>query len=423
MRQENFFDRINTFYDKHRLMYTCIVLAVLFFFNCFNVGITWLVMPLLLFFVLVDTLTNGFKYLIFALPFCFVDVNYGCIWMIICVVAYLIKLYYIEYKVEKNQISLTTISLVIAFLLFIILPVRSITGGTFLTLLLVFSVILVFNALLSFPGVFEIHKAARLITLALVISVVYSLSYLTSDFMLEGRIFDYLDNGFLRYIALFAHPNVVAMVCEFTMIVLLYFVFKKKAKIIDYICLGFLAILGISTISKTFLILLAIMIVSLLVFAIIQNWKKGLIFLGCGALAVGLLLIFKWDFVITYLKRFLDLDVLLHGDKEFILDYITTGRYDIWKEYVEYMFEYPLSLVWGMGTVKPRVSILSTHNMYLSIFYQFGIVGVVLLGFVVWKLLYDFKRRTGARFSKSIIIPLVVIGLLLCVEDLILYIY
>jgi len=423
MIKKSFLENINDFYIKHRVIYNCVILSVLFFFNCFLPNLTWLIMPLLLILVIIDNFNNAFTYLIFCLPFCCIDMPSGCFGMVICFAVFLVKLYIIKYFKEKNVIRPTTIVLVAAFLFVIIFPAKEIGAVTFLSLVLMFCLIIILNAWLTFPEIFNLQKNVRVLTIALAISTIFSINYYFSDYLLTSREIGWISENLIRFQALLSNPNMLAMFCEFCMAILLYYVFTKKAKIIDYIFFGGLGVLGVTTFSKTFLIVLCFMVCSLVVFSFMQNWKKALIFIGAMVLICGIVMFVAWDFVSIYLSRFIDLDVILHGDREVILDYVTTGRSELWSEYLEYMADNPFSFLWGMGAVKPRITILSTHNFYLSMFYQFGIIGTGLFISVIVKLIYDYARRHQVKISKAIIVPLIVIGLICMVEDIILYIY
>ena len=125
----------------------------------------------------------------------------------------------------------------------------------------------------------------------------------------------------------------------------------------------------------------------------------------------------------NYASRFFKFDALAGASLDDILNYITTDRYALWVEYINHMCEHPLSFIWGMGYVRPTLYTLSAHNVYVSMLYQFGILGTALFIAVIVRMLLYYKKLHNIKFTKAVIVPIIAFALLFCVEDLILYIY
>lgn len=61
---------------------------------------------------------------------------------------------------------------------------------------------------------------------------------------------------------------------------------------------------------------------------------------------------------------------------------LTTGRSDIWLDYIEYFITHPGTLLLGKGYTNVLVGGHSTHNTVLQGIYQFGVFGAVI--FCAW---------------------------------------
>lgn len=86
----------------------------------------------------------------------------------------------------------------------------------------------------------------------------------------------------------------------------------------------------------------------------------------------------KIKFLQIVLERF-------SGHSRFIIDNLTTGRFTIWKNYIDQMLHEPLRLIFGFGVKieKYMVNHTAAHSTYLEALYSFGIAGCSLLGWVL----------------------------------------
>lgn len=145
-------------------------------------------------------------------------------------------------------------------------------------------------------------------------------------------------------------------------------------------------------------------------------------FLIIGFVALIIFLL-KRNVFIMYLRRFttsIDSDF---DSYEYILDVATTGRYQLWLTVLDFMFTHPIVLVFGNGFGAPLIASLSAHNFYISLIYELGIVGTLLCIAMFATILYVYFKQKQGKFYKSWIVPIVILGMLMMVEDLFLYIY
>ena len=69
------------------------------------------------------------------------------------------------------------------------------------------------------------------------------------------------------------------------------------------------------------------------------------------------------------------------------------------------------------------VQIEDSNDFYVSMLFQFGIVGTLLLITVIVLFFRDFIKNNPHKVAKVVFVPMLIIGLLMCVEDLFMFIY
>ena len=103
---------------------------------------------------------------------------------------------------------------------------------------------------------------------------------------------------------------------------------------------------------------------------------------------------------------------------------VTTARSDLWIAYIKDMLSNPAIIFFGKGFGTPTLpEMLSPHNLYISLLYQLGLIGIGLIAFVVVCLIKDAKKISNFVFNKYSLVSILAFMLLFCVEDLIFYIY
>ena len=83
----------------------------------------------------------------------------------------------------------------------------------------------------------------------------------------------YHNEEFIRFSCLLINPNTMAMLCEICLSLLTYYFISKKNEWIDVVSYVTFTVLGIFTLSKTFLILFTIMFV-ILTIHLLKSFKK-----------------------------------------------------------------------------------------------------------------------------------------------------
>lgn len=79
------------------------------------------------------------------------------------------------------------------------------------------------------------------------------------------------------------------------------------------------------------------------------------------------------------------------------LNSLTTGRFNIWMNNIEYFAEHPGALLWGQGINAKLLNGRAHHNVYLEILWHFGVVG----GYMLFRLLRQILNSTSHRKKRN----------------------
>lgn len=402
---------------KHQLLINSIILGCLFLLNCFFGFATYLAYLFLLVVVIFSSLNHGLCYLLFSLPFSFINLYENITLLLVCALAYVVKLFYFFFFKEKQKLSKPVLILFACLVGYLLLPIGPYNLNLFIKICLVSFIVLVFAILFKKTEWFNIVTICYEFCAAIFVSSVFSLTRYISPFLQENLTIIPLTENIDRFQALMNHPNFLAILCLITLSVLLYMIARKKGiKIVNYsLCVG-VTLIGLFTFSRTFLFVLLFLFVWIFVWGIKHKSKFITIVLSCGVVFAIIAAIFNFGVVKTILDRFNFFD----GNQTFLetINNITNGRSDLWLEYISYMFKNPLVLFFGAGLGAPTLSGLSAHNTFISMIYQMGLVGAGL--FVA--LLVLIVKQLKVKFNKHALIIILSLVLLFMVEDTIFYI-
>lgn len=219
-------------------------------------------------------------------------------------------------------------------------------------------------------------------------------------------------NSIDRFRGFYGSPNTLYMTALLGLSCAMYLFFKNRFTFKEYIMIYFsLAILSLVTMSKSNIVLLAIITIISMVLFIKQNVKKHIWLVLCALSLLGLtMLIFK-DLTIKVFERFSGIN------SSNFFEALTTGRDDIWLSYIKATFSNPTNALFGHGMLSKYVYVptqgrdRSQHNLYIFLLYKFGILGTIFLGFIVAQFIIDCKK-TKPLFINYIPLIYFVIGAL-----------
>lgn len=190
-----------------------------------------------------------------------------------------------------------------------------------------------------------------------------------SDYMRVVRAYEVSGNTY-RFTGLYRDPNYLTE--ALILICMMLFIFMQQKRIGGgyWLVIGVLLIFGAQTLSKSYFLMLVVMLGLYIIIAIKQRDSNVLLGILLGfTVLLGLFLNGR----LTALNN-----VLLRFSSEYDL---TTGRTEIWKEYIETMISNPLKLMVGFGIGSPPKKM--AHNTFLELLYHYGIIGSIVFAFGV----------------------------------------
>jgi len=415
------FDKLKKYYNDNKLIFHCAIIAILFFVNCFVEDFSYLIFTIVGIMIVFLNIGEGFSLLVFCIPFCCLDEYTSVLMFFVVFLVFIIKSYYVYLKIDRKKISLPFLIGVGAFLIYSLLPIGEYSIGLWVKLLIILLLVFFLNLYLNYRKEMSIKNNLGILAISLFISAAFYLTYFISPYMQSKTIW-YHGEDYIRFTCLLVNPNTLAMLCEICLSLLTYFILSNRFTWVDVISYVIFAVLGISTLSKTFLILFVLMVIILLLY-LLRRFKTEILWI-VGLICFGLvaLIIFKSDFLYTYLERFMSADPSELTYKE-ILNVITTGRYDLWIGVLDYLFMNPTVLIFGRGLGAPLVESMSAHNFYISLIYEVGLIGTILFFGMFLTIIIYYMKRNKTKFNYAILAPLIIVGMLMMVEDLFLYIY
>ena len=179
-----------------------------------------------------------------------------------------------------------------------------------------------------------------------------------------------------RFSGLYADPNYYSINVIISLCLVVILNHKKLLSNISSIfCSVVLLIFAIMTVSKSAFLML-VFPATLFLYAKIKQQKYfvSLCLLILSVFVVMSILDGRFDFLKTILSRFNS-----NGD----LNSLTTGRFEIWKSYLNYFEESGLSVFWGNGFGADLLNSKVAHNTYIDLIYYLGIFGTAVVLAVV----------------------------------------
>lgn len=414
-------NKIKELYLNNRVKFDCILLAILFVFNCFFYEGAYIAYIGLLALVLTENRQNGFTLIVFAIPFVSLSVPLSVGLYFACIVAYEVKHYIIAYFIDKIKPSKALLITTAIFVIFCALPIGEYNANWFIKLCAFLTIVSLFTLFTYYPKDLGLRRNLRILSGSLLLSVVYCLFYFVSPYLKD--LFSEtmsLGEGSMRFGALCSTVNQLAMICEISLSLIMYFVVRKEASRGDYIAFALFSVIGFTSLSKTYFILYMVLMLILIIHCFRLDAFKTLLWVTVGAMLVLCLVIIKSDFVIRYLNRFMG-DDFFALDLEEKLNYLTTYRYDLWVDTLRYIGDNPSIIIYGAGLGADKVTINSPHNFFITALYNLGIIGILIYIAVIAMVIRNMKKR-GIRLGKAISVPIIIFTLLFMVEDFFLFI-
>lgn len=172
----------------------------------------------------------------------------------------------------------------------------------------------------------------------------------------------------LRFSGLNYDPNYYSIGVIIVIFLCLRLFFNKEGnRLLLGSLIASLTVFGFISYSKMFLLSILLLAV-IFVFYRMQS-PKQLITTFVSILIIGFVF-YWWANRFGYLGAILE---RLSGDD------ISTGRFDIWKEYLDYIWDSPITLFFGDGLGSPYYLSHGPHNAYIELIFFLGIIGGTIM--------------------------------------------
>lgn len=217
-----------------------------------------------------------------------------------------------------------------------------------------------------------------------------------------------------RFTGLYLDPNYYSISVIFALtLCLMLFSRKDGNRVFLGILIGMLFIFGFMSYSKMFL-LAACLTVLIFILSKLRSLKNMVLTVALFLLGGGGL--YKWMQSSGYLE--IMAERIFDGD-------ISTGRFDIWKNYTGYIIHSPKTLLFGEGLGAGYLSVGGPHNTYIETIYFIGLIGGILFVLALFSI-FKVKRYTDRRNIMNYALPVlfcVMIATLGCltINDLMFY--
>ncbi len=188
------------------------------------------------------------------------------------------------------------------------------------------------------------------------------------------------ENGeyYSRFAGVAGNPNHYTLPLSVILAAYSILIIQKKVTIVDIVFISSMVIFGIMSVSKSFLISLAL-IIFLLLLQLTKHNRKVLIIVIFIFILCGYAIYTNQDNEVVRTIIFRLSDDVDSGN----IDSISTGRTVIWRSYIEYIFDNITRFLFGSGFGAVRVGGRASHNYLIETVHYLGLVGSIMYFCVV----------------------------------------
>lgn len=174
--------------------------------------------------------------------------------------------------------------------------------------------------------------------------------------------------------------------------------FCTKSSIIHILMFFALSVIGFLTMSKTFLIVYVLICVYLMLTLIFKLKTKSLYVIVPAVLVVAVLFVVFNEFVLKLIDRF----TAYYTDGS-LLSQILTNRDVVWSSYFKISTSSFARILFGAGMLSSGLG-YNPHNVLLYLFYRVGVIGMLLLGVLVWAYFKESGAKVKLTFNNCLIL-------------------
>lgn len=146
--------------------------------------------------------------------------------------------------------------------------------------------------------------------------------------------------------------------------------------------------------SKAFMLAFGIFVVVAFFILLFKNKKVAFISIGLFVVLGAIAYFCFRDYFNAMLSRFVYSGAIS-------LNSVTTGRIDVWKEFLKIQFSDATNIILGMGAWTEILlpitnnTMMGCHSIYLEFFYYFGLIGIVNLILLMIAYSYSTRQEKG----------------------------
>lgn len=187
---------------------------------------------------------------------------------------------------------------------------------------------------------------------------------------------------YYRFSGLMENPNYYTMFLSLVLAAIAVLILQRKANLMDYIYFIALSVFGFMSLSQSFMITFAVIVILLGWFY--MQYKPRYIFYGIMLIISILYIIYillDKDVITTILFR---ITSELSSNKGFSA--VTSGRTELWMYYIDYLLDNLVVLIFGAGLGAGNLWVGASHNFYIDMLYYLGIIGTFIYIFCLYKI-------------------------------------
>ena len=334
-------------------------------------------------------------------------------------------------KIQPGMNSFYTIALLMVFLIYIVMGSKKINVYHLIPALVLISLLLVVKTVFGFPFRYDFIMFASSLLMApflcremddkkydfywltIAFSLGIVLAALTARyFIVFPTIARYVRKlslfGVVRYAGYYGDPNFysshIATALSGVMVLLLHNP-KKGRSVALVLLMMVLLYCGFLSVSKSFLLIVLFLVLFWVVAFMFKRGKLTMKVTIVLSLIVGAVFLLSF----TAFSDLVDMMVQRVTSGK-TLDDFTTGRTELWNQYIRALGEDPKLLLFGMGYTNIMINDRGSHNTLLQMVYQMGIIGSVIL--FAWIICYvrTLMAEARPRWGSLVQVCIILIG-------------
>lgn len=175
-----------------------------------------------------------------------------------------------------------------------------------------------------------------------------------------------------RFAGLTGNPNYFTMDVIMVQAALIVLMHREKKQTLYLICFGILTVFGFMSVSQSYLLAWILLVFLWFLLSLQKGISSVVRFFFIGILMLAVIAVFAFDYIELFVFR------ITQGVQGGASDF-TTGRTDIWRDYLETLMSNVKMLIFGVGNSDFESIKKNTHNTYLEWIFHLGLVGTTLL--------------------------------------------